>query len=615
MKQTNEMTLKEGIKKLLQMIFTEKKLFFGATIFMILTTAGRLLDPLIIAHIIDVSVPNEDVKGLFRLGGFYVFVIISSGFLSYLQIIWMSKLGLKIINDLKLKIFNHLLYLPVAWFDKTPVGELISRVESDSERIKQLFSSFSVTIIGNILFFFGVFIILLYKNWTITLLLLIPLSLVSANAILLIRFLTKFYKKSRELNADITGRLTEYIQGINIVQIFNQQQKAEEYINEKSKAKQKNDTLTGFLDWGVWGFNDFLMQTVFVIMIILYLSPKIMDPTNEVMTIGVLVIFIQYSLRLLWPIISISENLNEFQRAFVSLRRVFGLLNEKTECQSEIDATIICQSEIDATENVGNELMYSEMNIDNTINFDYEIEFRNVWFKYKEDEWVLKDISFTIKKGSKLALVGASGSGKTTCVSLLCRFYTIDKGQILIDGQDIYSFGIKEWRKKIGLILQDIILFPGNLMENIRIYDRDISPEKVLEAIKLSHSEQLLTRMDNDLTSEIKERGQNLSIGERQLIAFSRALCFNPEIIIMDEATASIDAQTEALIQDSISQVLKNKTAIIVAHRLISVLDCDEILLFENGEIIARGTHETLLIASPEYKKLVELQFVKRVHD
>ena len=399
MKQTSEMTLKEGIKKLLQMIFTEKKLFFGATIFMILTTAGKLLDPLIIAHIVDVSVPKEDVNGLFILGGFFVLVILSSGFLNYLQIIWMSKLGLKIITDLKLKIFNHLLFLPVAWFDKTPVGELISRVESDCERIKQLFSSFSVTIIGNVLFFFGVFFILLYKNWTITLLLLIPLSVVATNAILLIRFLTKYYKKSRELNADITGRLTEYIQGINIVQIFNQQQKAEEYINEKSKAKQRNDTFTGFLDWGVWGFNDFLMQTVFVIMIVLYLSPKILDPSNEIITIGVLIIFIQYSLRLLWPIISISENLNEFQRAFVSLRRVFNLLNEKPESasntlmHSEIPQEILHSVQNDKS--VGNPLMHSEKNI---IPFDHEIEFKNVWFKYKEDEWVLKKHQFHYQK-------------------------------------------------------------------------------------------------------------------------------------------------------------------------------------------------------------------------
>jgi len=243
--------------------------------------------------------------------------------------------------------------------------------------------------------------------------------------------------------------------------------------------------------------------------------------------------------------------------------------------------------------------------------FTDKIEFQNVWFKYKDDEWVLKDVSFTIPKNSRIALVGASGSGKTTSVSLLCRFYNIQKGRILVDGRDIYSFTLEEWRKKLGLILQDIILFPGNLLENIRIYNDDISEENVLESIKLAHADQLLNRMDNDVLSDIKERGQNLSMGERQLISFARAICFDPEIIIMDEATASIDAKTESLIQDSINQVLKDKTAVIVAHRLASVVNCDQILLFENGEIIARGTHKELIRDSEEYRKLVRLQFMK----
>jgi len=208
-------------------------------------------------------------------------------------------------------------------------------------------------------------------------------------------------------------------------------------------------------------------------------------------------------------------------------------------------------------------------------------------------------------------LVGASGSGKTTTVSLLCRFYNIQKGEILVDGKNIDLINLSDWRKKLGLILQDIILFPGNLLENIRIYNDEISPANVLDSIKTTHADQLFNRMDNDLNSEIRERGQNLSMGERQLLSFARAIVFNPEIIIMDEATASIDAKTESLIQDSMKSLLSGKTALIVAHRLASVIDCDEILLFEGGQIIARGNHQTLLQNSEEYRKLVELQFLK----
>ncbi|MCL2065231.1 MAG: ABC transporter ATP-binding protein/permease [Candidatus Cloacimonetes bacterium] len=581
-----EMTLKEGIKKLFSMIMTEKKLFLGGLLLMVLTTVGRLLDPIIIAYIIDYSVPNKDLRSMFFWGGVFTVVILLSGLLSYLQLIWMAKLGLKIITRLKNKLFKHLMYLPIAFFDKNPAGVLIARVESDCERVRDLFSNFSVTIIGNILFFIGMFGVLLFMNWQITLTLLIPFAIVFLFALFVIKYLAKFYKKSRELTAELTGRLTEYIQGISTIQLFNHQKTAEDYVNEKSKEKQKIDTKASFIEFGAWGVNDFLISYVLIVIIILLLSPKILLGS---VSIGVLIIFLQYAVRLVWPIVQITENLNQFQRAFVSLKRVFGLMDEEIESLA-LESNIITQ--------------------DSSI-FSETIEFQNVWFQYKDGEWVLKDVSFKIEKGSKIALVGASGSGKTTTISLLCRFYKIQKGKILIDGVDIYDIPLAVWRQKIGLILQDIILFPGNLLENIRIYNDDISTNDVLQAIDISHSDLLLERLDNDIESEIKERGQNLSMGERQLVSFARAICFSPEIIIMDEATASIDAKTENLIQDSMDEMLKGKTAIIIAHRLASVLDSDVIFLFENGEIVARGTHDELHEKSDEYKKLVELQFLK----
>ncbi|MCL2063227.1 MAG: ABC transporter ATP-binding protein/permease [Candidatus Cloacimonetes bacterium] len=586
-----EMSLKEGLSKLLTMIMTEKGLFFGGFLFMSLTTVGRLMDPIIVAHIIDHSVPNHDLRNMFFWGGTFTIVILLSGYMSYLQFIWMAKLGIKLITGLKSNIFNHLLLLPIAWFDKTPVGTLISRVESDCERVRDVFSNFSVTIIGNILFFIGMLIVLLSKNWQITLMLLIPMIFVFILAIFMIKYLSKFYKKSRELNADITGRLTEYIQGINTVQVFNQQQKAEDYINEKSKEKQKLDTKASFIEFGTWGVNDFLISYILIIVIILFLSPKII---SEQVSIGVLIIFLQYAVRLVWPIVQITENLNQFQRAFVSLKRVFGLLDEVTESRMALEHP-------EQTKLHEPELLFSDL-----------IEFKNVWFKYKEDEWVLKNVSFCIKKGSKVAFVGASGGGKTTTIALLCRFYNIQKGAILVDGVSIYDYPLEKWRKKIGLILQDIILFPGNLLENVRIYNDDITIDKVQKAIDISHADALLKRVNNNLESEIKERGQNLSMGERQLVSFARAICFDPEIIIMDEATASIDAKTETLIQQSMKEMLAGKTAVIIAHRLISVIDSDKIFFFENGEIIASGKHHELMEKSKEYRKLVELQFLKK---
>jgi len=614
------MTLAQGIKQFLTMLMTQKRLFFWSLVLMLLTTAAKVIDPIVIAHIIDKSVPAGDTADMLRWGIAYAVIIIISGFLTYLSIISVGKMGIRIVTDLKYKLFSHLLYLPIAWFDKTPVGVLISRVESDCERVKNLFSQFAVSFIDNILFFIGMLIVLLYKDSKVTLILLIPMAVVAINTFIIIRKLGKMYRKSRELNADITARLTEYIQGIGVVQLFNQEDKALDYVNKKSNDKRKNDTKAHFVEYTAWGFNEFLISTVFIIIIILALSPKILGGS---LTIGALVIFIQYSGRLVWPMIQISENLNEFQRAFISLRRVHGILNEAKEGALGVaDNSFATKHPVCCADTSQGEGNYR--------GFSHSIVFEDVWFKYTRltttddtsdeavistseniaDEWVLKGVSFTIKKGTKVGLVGASGSGKTTCVSLICRFYDIQRGRILVDGRDIYSLPLPQWRSEIGLILQDIILFPGNLLENIRIYNDDISIEKVNKSIENAHAENLLSRMEGNLYNEIKERGQNLSMGERQLISFARALCFDPEIIVMDEATASIDARTENLIHDSIDQVLAGKTAVIVAHKLASIITCDEILLFDNGEIIDRGTHEELLQKSPEYQNLVRLQFV-----
>ncbi len=240
--------------------------------------------------------------------------------------------------------------------------------------------------------------------------------------------------------------------------------------------------------------------------------------------------------------------------------------------------------------------------------FKHSIEFKNVWFAYEEDKWILKDVSFKINKGDKVALVGPSGSGKTTTVSLLCGFYEFQKGEILIDGVNLKELNIKSWRKQLGLILQDVFLFPGDIVENVRIYNDNVSRDQVIDSIKMVHADKFLQK--DALTKVLSERGQNISHGEKQLLSFARALAFNPEIVIMDEATSSIDTVTEAKIQDSMNKLLQNKTALIVAHRLSSIIDADNIIYFENGIIKHHGKHGELMKKSEEYKNLVNLQFL-----
>jgi ABC-type multidrug transport system fused ATPase/permease subunit len=570
------------IKKLFPYIWEEKFLFFTGLIAMLFISGARLLHPLIIAHIIDVSVPNNDVRDMLIWAGFFVAVVIAMGIVSYFQTVLLAKLGVKIITKIKGEVFEHLLKLPVSYFDKNPVGELIARVEADGERVKQLFSNFSIMLFGNVLFFMGMMAVLFVRNWEITLYLFIPLPLVLAITIVVVRYLRKYYKRIRQIYADVSAILTEYIQGISVVQLFNREERVRKILDEKSYLKRKLESKAAFYEYGMSGTLIFLVETIFIIIIIAVTAPKILNGTES---LGTLVVFIQYGNQLFWPLMSISENINFLQRAFVSLNRIYNILDMPTE--SELRDNNLPSS------------------------FQNKIEFQNVWFQYKEDEWVLKDINLTINKGEKIALVGASGSGKTTTISLLCGFYQATKGKIYVDGKNLDSFALKNWRKKTGLVLQDIYLFPGNVLENVRIYNDEIDEKTVETALNTVQAERFLSKSEEGMEMELTERGQNISMGEKQLLSFARAIVFSPEIVIMDEATASVDARTEGKIQKAMESMLEGKTAIIVAHRLTSVMNADKILLFEDGQIIARGTHEELLETSATYKKLFELQFLK----
>ncbi|NLM90262.1 MAG: ABC transporter ATP-binding protein, partial [Candidatus Cloacimonetes bacterium] len=557
----------------LKLLFPFVKKDLGLLIFglfaMLVTSGLRLLNPLILAQIIDHSIPDKNMAQMFQYGAYFVIVILLSGLLSYLQILLLSRLGIKIITKFKGNVFSHLLKLPVSWFNKQPVGELIARVESDSERVKVLFSDLSITIIGNVLFFIGGFVILFILQWQITIYILPAIILCGIGYWFLFKYLNKFFRLIRERYAIITAKITDYVQGIQMIQALNQEKKALQDVEKASLAKKKVEVHTQVIEYGSQSIFSFLVNVVFIIIVILVSAPKIIAGT---LTVGILIVFIQYIYQLVWPLMQISENVMQIQRSFASLKRILEL----TELPTEDDTYTGTKIPV----------------------FEQEIKFENVWFAYKEGEWVLKDISFTIPKGKKIALVGPSGSGKTTTVSLLCGFYPVEKGKILIDGVPLSEMDFREWRKKIGLILQDVYLFPGSILENVRVYNDQISEDKVQKAISIVQLDDFIKKLPEGINAELAERGQNVSQGEKQLISFARALAFEAEIIIMDEATASIDPQTEAKIQRSMENLLSGKTALVVAHRLTSVLDADEILYFSDGRITARGKHNELLQTS-----------------
>jgi len=578
----NKQTFTFYLKLLFPFVKKDLGLLFFGLFAMLITSGLRLLNPLILAQIIDHSIPEKNMAQMFQYGFYFIAVVMLSGVLSYLQILLLSRLGIKIITKFKSNVFSHLLKLPVSWYNKQPVGELIARVESDSERVKVLFSDLSITIIGNILFFIGGFVVLFILQWQITIYILPAIILCGIGYWFLFKYLNKFFRLIRERYAIITAKITDYVQGIQMIQALNQEKRALKDVEKASLAKKKVEVHTQIIEYGSQSIFSFMINVVFIIIVILVSAPKIIAGT---LTVGILIVFIQYIYQLVWPLMQISENVMQIQRSFASLKRILEL----TELPTEDDIF------------TGTGLPV----------FEQEIKFENVWFAYKENEWILKDISFTIPKGKKIALVGPSGSGKTTTVSLLCGFYPVEKGRILIDGVPLSEMNFRDWRKKIGLILQDVYLFPGSILENVRVYNDQVGEDKVQKAISIVQLDEFIRKLPEGINAELAERGQNISQGEKQLISFARALAFAAEIIIMDEATASIDPQTEAKIQRSMEKLLAGKTALIVAHRLTSVLDADEILYFSNGRITARGKHQDLLQKSPEYQKLVELQMLK----
>ena len=548
---------------------------------MLCTSALQLVYPLILANIVDKSIPSGNVSQMYRYGAMFIAAVLVSGALTYLQTILLSKLGVKVITKFKAQVFRHLLTLPVEWFNKQAVGELIARVESDAERVKALFSDLSIRIIGNLLFFIGIFLVMFLKEWHVAAYILPGIIVGVIAYYYLIKYLSKFYRQIREKNALVTAKITDYVQGVPIIQSLNLQNKVYNDLRNASDDKYKLETKTTYLEYGAQSFFMFLFEVFFIVMIIRITAPQIMA---GIVTLGTLIVFIDYTYRMIWPLMSISENVMQIQRSFVSLKRILEL----NELQSEDE---IFTGKKQPT-------------------FEHEIRFENVWFAYNNEDWVLKDISFTIPKGKKIALVGPSGSGKTTTVSLLCYFYQAQKGQILVDGVPLSEIDFRAWRRKIGLILQDVFLFPGSILENVRVYNDAISEEKVKEAINVVQLDEFIQEQRLGLDTELAERGQNISQGEKQLISFARALAFDAEIIVMDEATASVDPQTEARIQHSMERVFANKTVVVVAHRLTTILDADEILFFDKGRIIHRGTHQQLLKESSEYRKLVTLQMI-----
>ncbi len=553
-----------------------------AALLLLLSTLLTLVGPLLVKHAIDYTLPAKNLHGLLVIALCYLLIQIVVVFVRYFQQLQIAIIGERAITDLKNKIFDHIIRLPVAFFDKNPTGKLITRVEGDAETLKNLFSSTAVVLVQNFALLVGMSVIMLIASARLYLLIAVMLPIFLYAFWWFGRNVRPVYIDLRRKIAQINGFVMECIRSLGVIQVFVQEDNFVKKINKMGKEKFDLEMHSMSYWYRVW----FLVELGEIIGILLVLGIGGTWALKGTMTIGTIFLFISYITRLFEPLRGLSEQINLIERAFASSERIFGILGMKTELSDKETYQL------------------------ETIN--KEIQFRDVNFAYEENEWVLKDINFTIKKGEKIALVGETGGGKTSIISLLLKFYEPQSGRILIDNNEINSINRYSLRSRISHVPQDVVLFPGTVLDNLRLFSNEVPPERVFESSKRARIHDLISSLPAGYHTNLIEQGINLSFGERQLISFARALVFDPQLVILDEATSSVDPQSERLIQEGMKELLKDRTAIIIAHRLTTTRLADRIIVIHKGRIVEQGTHSELISRKGFYYSLYRLQYLER---
>ncbi|RKX29708.1 MAG: ABC transporter ATP-binding protein [Candidatus Zixiibacteriota bacterium] len=500
--------------------------------------------------------------------------------LQYIQRVKLEIIGQDIMLELKQKLFDHILSLDVPFFDKNPVGRLMARVESDTESLRMLFTYSVVLVIGDVVMILGIYGIMLYVHWklALTLMLLFPGQILLGW--IFHRLTTHRFLEVRKRMAEVTATLTEFLHGMSIVQIFHRGDWARKRVYRANERKFSEDA---YVNIAVCIFFNILFYFEWLKMGMVLLAGALWDVSAGTIVMFIILIWKEFD-----PIARTADQLGTFQKGLAGARRIFALL--------ELEPKVV-----DPVRPVSWKGLKEG------------IQFKNVWFSYTDDDnWVLRDVSFEIPVGKQIALAGVTGGGKSTVISLLLRLYDPQKGRITVDGIDIRDITKADLRRHFGLVLQDIILFPGNVESNIGLEAEYITHEQIITACKTVAADSVINRLPDGYHSEVSEKGSNFSRGERQLLSFARALAVNPDLLILDEATSSVDPETERTIQESLKKLMAGRTSLIIAHRLSTILDVDRILVIRHGEITERGTHTELLLQNGYYSKLFHLQFKNR---
>lgn len=583
------MSDREIVRRLLQYAAPYWKNFVLVFFVMLFSIVYDLVSPLIIGRIQGLIKDDFELSSLYVLVGMYAGILVVSMLCTYLQAMILQKTGQKILSRIRMDVFTHIETLSHEQLNNIPVGKLVTRVSNDPNAISYMFTNILVTLAKNSMVIVGVLGAMLMLNYALTLMVLCFVPFVVIFTVIFRKFSRRVHRRVNNATTDINTYLSENLSGMKITQIFNrEEQKLDDFL-DRSRKLQKAKMSRMF----VFGIFQPMVYMLFISsnLCLFYFGAKgyIKDIHyfGQVIDSSIMVSFYMYISRFFNPIQTLAEQFDMLQRSFAAAEKIFTILDMEPEVVDDPGA-------VELTELRG------------------EIEFRDVWFCYKPEEWVLKGVSFHVDPRQTVAFVGSTGSGKTTILSLICRNYDIQKGQILIDGMDIRKIKISSLRRHFGQMLQDVFLFSGDIRSNILLRKDDVTDEEVWEACRYVNADSFIRKLEKGLDEAVRERGNNFSAGQRQLLSFARTIIHRPSVMILDEATANIDTETELLIQDSLEKMKNIGTMLIVAHRLSTIQHADNIILLSHGQIVEQGSHQQLLHQKGRYYDLYTLQYNKQ---
>jgi len=542
----------------------------------------ELYQPILLGKAVDEFIVNEDIPGVVRLSFIYFATALGIFILTYIQSMILQYSGQKIIYNIRIEMFEKLQSLSIEFFNKNPIGKLVTRITNDTETLNELYTSVIVNSIKSIFVLIGIVATMVAYNLRLSLITFTVIPFIILFTLIFRKKTRKIYRQIRRRVAGVNAFISEHISGMKIVQIFAVEKDVYNRFNDEN-TKLKKSYMDQLKIFSIYRPSMYLLNIGAFALLIAFGGRMVIEGT---ITIGTIVVFQRYISKFFEPIQELAEQFNVMQSSMASSERIFNLLDEE--------------------EYIENKEVTKELK-----KVEGRIEFKNVWFQYKEDEWILKDVSFTVEPGETVAFVGATGAGKTTIQNLISRYYEIQKGEILVDGINIKDIDLKELREKIGQMQQDVFLFTGDIKSNIRLRDDSITDEEILQASKYVNADKFICKLENKYDQKVYERGATFSAGQRQLISFARTLAFDPEILILDEATANIDTETEMLIQDAMEKLMEGRTTLVVAHRLSTIQNADKIIVMHKGRIKEMGKHQELLANRGIYYNLYKIQYEK----